>query len=45
MLSWKLAEFIEGVHYEDLPPETIRLARLALLDWRRRYAAGERNQR
>jgi hypothetical protein len=33
MLSWMLAEFIEGVHYEDLPPETIRLVRLALLDW------------
>jgi 2-methylcitrate dehydratase PrpD len=33
MLSRKLAEFIEGVHYEELPPETIRLARLALLDW------------
>jgi 2-methylcitrate dehydratase PrpD len=33
MLSWKLAEFIDGVHYEALPPETIRWARLALLDW------------
>ncbi len=33
MLSWKLAEFIEGVRYEELPPETIRLARLAFLDW------------
>ena len=33
MLSSKLADFIQGVRYEDLPPETIRLARLALLDW------------
>ncbi len=33
MLSRKLAEFIAGVRYENLPPETIRLARLALLDW------------
>lgn len=33
MLSSKLADFIKGVRYEDLPPETIRLARLALLDW------------
>jgi 2-methylcitrate dehydratase PrpD len=33
MLSRELAEFIAGVRYENLPPETIRLARLALLDW------------
>ncbi len=33
MLSRQLAEFIEGVHYEELPPETLRLARLSLLDW------------
>lgn len=33
MLSRKLAEFIDGVHYADLPPETIRLTKMALLDW------------
>jgi 2-methylcitrate dehydratase PrpD len=33
MLSWKLAEFIEGVHCDSLPDETVRWARLALLDW------------
>lgn len=33
MLSSKLAEFIDGVRCEDLPRETVRMARLAFLDW------------
>lgn len=33
MISEKLAEFADTVHYEILPPQTIRSARLALLDW------------
>jgi 2-methylcitrate dehydratase PrpD len=33
MLSSKLAEFIDGVRYKELPGETVRMARLAFLDW------------
>ena len=33
MLSRKIAEFIDGVHAAELPPETIRLTKMALLDW------------
>lgn len=33
VLSARLAEYIEAVHYDDLPLETVRMARLAFLDW------------
>ncbi len=33
MLSWKLAEFIRNLRYDDLPDKTVHCAKLALLDW------------
>jgi 2-methylcitrate dehydratase PrpD len=33
MLSSKLADFIDAVHFDDLPSETVRMTRLAFLDW------------
>jgi len=44
MLSLKLAEFVEGLHYEELPRETIRMARLAFLDWLGSALRGSREQ-
>lgn len=33
MLSARLAEFVGAVHWDALPVETVRMARLAFLDW------------
>lgn len=32
-LSAKLADFVVALHYDDLPVEAVRMARLAFLDW------------
>jgi len=40
MLSLKLAEFVYSLNFADLGQETIRLARLAFLDWLGSVARG-----
>jgi len=33
MLSYKIADFIQTLRFDELPPQTIRMTRLAFLDW------------
>ncbi len=40
MLSLKLADFIRSISFADLGQQTIRMARLALLDWLGSVARG-----
>lgn len=44
MLSKRLAEFIESVRFESLPPNTVRMAKLAFLDWLGSAARGGRER-
>ncbi|MFZ5866393.1 MAG: MmgE/PrpD family protein, partial [Thermodesulfobacteriota bacterium] len=40
MLSLKLADFIHSISFADLGQQTVRMARLALLDWLGSVARG-----
>ena len=44
MLSLKLADFVGNLRYEQLPSKTVRMARLALLDWLGSAARGGREK-
>lgn len=44
MLSEQLADFIRGLRFERFPGETIRMARLAFLDWLGSAARGGRER-
>lgn len=33
MLSYKIADFVRALRFDELPPQTVRMTRLAFLDW------------
>ena len=33
MLSYKIADFTQALRFDELPPQTVRMTRLAFLDW------------